>query len=85
MLSAPVLDPLEAVGAGSYVAAGLAGLLSGHACLENILPSGTTGDLVSGGLIIVVNLGVACAVVAGFALLFLEFLKETRQFRGEPK
>jgi multicomponent Na+:H+ antiporter subunit B len=80
---APVLDPLEAAGTGLYAAAGFAGLLSGHAFLENVLPLGTTGDLVSGGLIIVLNLGVALAVAAGFALLFVEFLQETRQFKGE--
>jgi multicomponent Na+:H+ antiporter subunit B len=84
MASAPVLDPIEAAGAGSYVAAGFAGLLSGHAFLANVLPFGTTGDLVSGGLIIVVNFAVAVAVAAGFALLFVEFLKETRQSAGEP-
>ena len=83
MVRSRVLDPLEAAGAGSYAAAGLAGLLSGHAFLANILPLGTTKQLISGGLIEVVNLGVAFAVAAGFASLFLEFLEETRQLKGE--
>jgi multicomponent Na+:H+ antiporter subunit B len=83
MVRSRVLDPLEAAGAGSYAAAGLAGLLSGHAFLANILPLGTTKHLISGGLIGVVNLGTACAVAAGFASLFLEFLEETRQLKGE--
>lgn len=85
MAPATVLDPLEAAGTGSYAAAGFAGFLSGRAFLTNTLPLGTTGKLVSGGLIMVLNLGVAFAVAAGFALVFVEFLQETRQFKGKRK
>ena len=36
------------------------------------------GMLVSGGLMLVENLGVALAVAGGFTQLFLEFMEETR-------
>lgn len=44
-----------------------------------MLPLGETGGLLSGGLILVGNLGVAFAVAGGFGLLLLEFLEETRR------
>jgi hypothetical protein len=34
--------------------------------------------MLSGGLMQVINAGVALAVAAGFCILFLEFLEETR-------
>lgn len=73
-----LLDLGEAIGAGGYVLAGLAPMLVGAAFLENTLPLGKTGSLLSGGLILVVNLATALAVASGFAMMFLEFLEETR-------
>ncbi len=74
----PWLDLGEALGAGGYVLIGLACLLAGGAFLENVLPLGKTGALLSAGTIPLINLSVGLEVAAGFSLLFSEFLEETR-------
>ncbi len=73
-----LLDTLEGSGAALYGFAGFAGLVMGLPFLSNILPFGQAKDLFSGGLMLVENLGVGCAVAGGFAVLFVEFLEETR-------
>lgn len=80
-----IFDMLEATGAIVLVLCGLLPMLSGAAFLENVLPLGQTRALLSGGLILVENAGVAVAVTAGFILLLLEFLEETRATRGGEK
>jgi multicomponent Na+:H+ antiporter subunit B len=70
-----VLDPLEAVGAGGYVVIGLAALVSGAAFLANLLGPGTTGTLLSGGSIPLLNWASAIAVSCATVLLFAEFLE----------
>ena len=66
-----------------FVAVGLLGLLAGAAYLANVLPLGTAGDLVSGGIIPVANMAVALAVAAGFVLILSEFLEQTLALRGK--
>src|SRR6185437_10070306 len=61
-------DMLEATGAIVLLLCGLVPMLHGAAFLENVLPLGRTGALLSGGLILVQNAGVALAVTAGFVL-----------------
>lgn len=81
-LMRPILfDMLEATGAIVLVLCGLGPMVHGAAFLENVLPLGQTGALLSGGLILVENAGVALAVTAGFILLLIEFLEETRATR----
>jgi multicomponent Na+:H+ antiporter subunit B len=75
------IDLAESVGAGGYALVGLVGLCIGGEFLENVLPLGWTGSLISSGTIPVINLFVGLEVAAGFALLFSEFLEETRQER----
>lgn len=76
-----LFDMLEAVGALVLVLCGLLPMAYGAAFLGNVLPLGQTGALISGGLILVENAGVALAVAAGFVLLLVEFLEETRSTR----
>jgi len=76
-----VFDGVEAVGALIFVFAGLAPMAAGAKFLENTLPLGEMRALISGGLILVANAGVALAVAGGFTLLFLEFLEETRAMK----
>lgn len=71
-------DAFEGGGAALFALCGFAPMLTGAAFLQNVLPLGQPKDLLSGGLMVVTNLGVACAVGGGFVLLFLEFLEETR-------
>lgn len=80
-----LFDMLEAAGAIVLVLCGLGPMVRGHAFLENVLPLGQTGALLCGGLILVENAGVALAVTAGFILLLLEFLEETRAAREDEK
>lgn len=75
----PVLELAEGLGGALFVCGGLASLLTGGVFLENRLPLGTTGDLLSGGAIPLLNLAAALAVAAGFALAIGEFLEETRE------
>jgi len=74
-----LLDIAEALGVGIYLVAGLVPLLAGAAYLENVLPLGTEGSMLSGGLIPILNAGVALAVAGGFLSIALEFLEETRE------
>lgn len=80
-----VLDVAEAMGAGIYAIAGLVPLAAGAVYLQNVLPLGQVGSILSGGLIPVVNLGVGIAVAAGFSSIALELLEETREpDTGDP-
>jgi multicomponent Na+:H+ antiporter subunit B len=74
-----VLDAVEGGGAALYALAGFASVAVGRPYLTNVLPLGTLRDVFSGGLMLVVNAGVALAVVGSFGLLMLEFMEETRQ------
>ncbi|MFN2474999.1 MAG: MnhB domain-containing protein [Chthoniobacterales bacterium] len=72
------VEIVEAIGAGSYAVIGIGALLAGGAFLQNVLPLGTRENLFSGGTIPLINFAVGLEVAAGFALLFIEFLEETR-------
>ena len=78
LIRSRVLDAAEGGGATLYALAGFASMAAGRAFLTNILPLGNLKDVFSGGLMLVENAGVTLAVAGGFALLFLEFLEETR-------
>ena len=66
----------EAGGAVAFVLIGLAGLIASGAFLENFLPLGTPGELVSAGTIPLLSLAVALEVAAGFVLLLSDFLEQ---------
>lgn len=85
LMPSDVLDACEGAGAGLYALCGFASMVSGVAFLQNVLPLGKPGDVFSGGLMLVENAGVACAVAGGFAVLFLEFLEETRVEEGDDR
>jgi multicomponent Na+:H+ antiporter subunit B len=73
------LEVADAVGAGSYALIGIATWLAGGAFLENMLPLGKTGELLSGGTIPLINLAVGLEVTAGFSLLAVGFLKDLHE------
>ncbi len=73
----------EAVGAGGYAVIGLAALAAGGMFLENFIPQGTVGDVISGGTIALIDVTVGLEVAAGFVVLLTAFLEET--LRIEPK
>ena len=73
-----LLDFSEAGGALLFALMGFAPLLLGRAFATNILPLGTLKSAWSGGSMFVDNIGVTFAVTGSFALVFLEFMEETR-------
>ena len=67
----------EAVGAGAFVAIGVAGMILGGSFLYNFLPLGTTGQFASAGTITLINDFVGLEVASGFAIIFHEFIVQT--------
>jgi multicomponent Na+:H+ antiporter subunit B len=74
-------EPLEAFGAGAYVALGLIAFGFGLAFLENFLPLGVTGRLRSAGSAALVNWASGLAVAGGFLVIFSEYLEENMAAR----
>jgi multicomponent Na+:H+ antiporter subunit B len=85
VMRSPVLVAFEGSGAALYGLCGFAGMALGLPFLSNFLPLGTIKEVWSGGLMLVENAGVTFAVGGGFALIFLEFLEETRIKKGEDE
>jgi multicomponent Na+:H+ antiporter subunit B len=85
LMHSELLDACEGSGATLYALCGFASMAMGVPFLRNILPLGEPGDVLSGGLMLVENAGVAMAVAGGFGVLFLEFLEETRMIQDEDK
>ena len=80
---ARLFDALEGGGSLLFLLCGLGAMAAGGAFMENLLPLGGFKDVFSGGLIQLENAAVGIAVTGGFAMLFLEFMEETRA--GEPE
>lgn len=76
-----VMDVCESGGALLFGLMGFAPLFVGAAFATNILPLGTLKSALSGGTMVVDNIGVTLAVTGSFTLVFLEFLEETRAYK----
>jgi multicomponent Na+:H+ antiporter subunit B len=85
LMKSTILDAAEAIATGAFVGAGLAAMAAGAPFLTNLLPLGETGSIVSAGVIPLINIAVGVAVSTGFAVLFLEYLEETREPEGEDQ
>lgn len=66
----------EAAGAGGYVLIALGGLVFAGAAMENFLPYGTTGELLSGGTIPVLNVTVGVEVCGAITVIVAELLDQ---------
>jgi multicomponent Na+:H+ antiporter subunit B len=66
----------EGAGAAGFALIGLGGLLAAGAFLENFLPLGAPGELVSSGTIPLLSLSVGLEVSGAFVLLLSEFLEQ---------
>jgi multicomponent Na+:H+ antiporter subunit B len=75
-VSPAVLEVIESLSAAAFAAVGLAGLVLGGAFLANMLPTGSLGELVSGGTVPVLNAAVGMAVAAAVVLLLAAFLEQ---------
>ena len=71
-----LVEVADAVGAASYTLVALAGLVFGVAVLDNVLPLGTTGSLLSGGTVPVLSVAVGVEVTAGITLIMSEFVDQ---------
>jgi multicomponent Na+:H+ antiporter subunit B len=83
----PVVESAEAIGVGGYVATGLLAAMAGGAFLQNVLPLGKPGALMSSGMILVLNACIGLAVGAGFittAGAFEQALDVTDPDEGGP-
>jgi multicomponent Na+:H+ antiporter subunit B len=80
-----LIELAEAVGAGSLVLLGLSGMLWGTAFFANWLPLGTTGELLSAGIIPLGSTAVGLAVTGGFAFMLSEFLEQTLVLRRDRR
>jgi multicomponent Na+:H+ antiporter subunit B len=73
-----ITDALDAIGAGSFAAVGVAALALGVPYLTNILPLGSTpGAVNSAGTIALISFFVGVEVSAAFVLIIGELLEQT--------
>jgi multicomponent Na+:H+ antiporter subunit B len=77
-----LIEFAEALGAASLAVLGLAGLVFASSFMENFLPVGVAGDLLSAGTIPLGNMAVGLAVTGGFAFMLSEFLEQTLVVRS---
>jgi multicomponent Na+:H+ antiporter subunit B len=74
--SIAMLETVEAIGAGGFAALAIGGLIAAGATLQNFLPLGTTGMLLSAGTIPVGNVAIGIEVAGAVALIVAEFLEQ---------
>jgi multicomponent Na+:H+ antiporter subunit B len=80
-----LVEVAKASGAGAFVLIGLGGLIAAGAFLENFLPVGTPGELVSAGTIPALSFAVGLEVAGGFVLILSEFLDQLLLIRRRPQ
>jgi len=73
---ASLVEVADALGAAAYTLVALAGLVFGVAVMDNVLPYGTTGSLLSGGTVPVLSVAVGVEVTAGVTLILSEFVDQ---------
>jgi multicomponent Na+:H+ antiporter subunit B len=71
-----LVDATEALGAGGFVLVGLLGMLAGKTFLENVLPLGQAGQVLSSGTILTISITTGLEVASGFFLVFHTFLED---------
>lgn len=76
IVSHPIVEFFEGLGAAAYALIGLAALAAGAPFLTNFLPLGTTGDVFSSGTIALISACVGIEVTAAFTLITFEYLRE---------
>lgn len=71
-----VLELLESSGACGYALIGLGGLVFGGVYLENFLPYGTAGQLISAGTMLPISVAIGMEVAGGLLIASMEFLEQ---------
>jgi multicomponent Na+:H+ antiporter subunit B len=72
-----LVEVADAAGAGAYTLVAVAGLVLGVAAMDNVLPTGTAGSLLSGGTVPVLSIAVGVEVTAAVTLILSEFVDQT--------
>jgi len=72
----PIVELGEAVGAAGFALIAIGGLIFGVAALDNFLPLGAPGALLSAGMIPLLNVSVGLEVAGAFTLALSEFLDQ---------
>ena len=72
----PLFDAGEALGTGTFVVLGLAGIAAGGAFLANVLPVGTFGSLLSSGTVPLLSAAVGLEVGSGVVVLLTAFFEQ---------
>ncbi|MGN6188145.1 MAG: MnhB domain-containing protein [Conexibacter sp.] len=72
-----LVEVADATGALAYALVAVGGLVFAAAALENFLPFGTTGQLLSAGTIPVLSIAVGVEVTGAVALILTELLDQT--------
>jgi multicomponent Na+:H+ antiporter subunit B len=75
--SIALLEATEALGAAGFLALALGGLIAAGSLMQNVLPLGTSGMLLSAGTIPVGNVAVGVEVAGATALIVAELLERT--------
>jgi multicomponent Na+:H+ antiporter subunit B len=76
------LESLDSAGAAAYVLIGVGGMIFTAAFLQNFLPAGTPGVLLSSGTIPLNSVAVGVEVTGAFLLTWSEFLDQTLTAEG---
>jgi multicomponent Na+:H+ antiporter subunit B len=78
-----LVEVSDAAGAAAYTLVALAGLVWGVAAMDNVLPVGTAGSLLSGGFVPVLSVAVGVEVTAAVTLILSEFVDQMLLRSGE--
>ena len=71
-----LVEVADAAGAAAYGLVAVGGLLFGVAAMDNFLPTGTAGSLLSAGTIPVLSVAVGVEVTAAVTLILTEFVDQ---------
>jgi multicomponent Na+:H+ antiporter subunit B len=71
-----LVEIADAVGAAAYMVVAIGGLVLGAAVMDNVLPFGTAGSLLSGGIVPVLSIAVGVEVTAAITLILSEFVDQ---------
>ncbi|MGE5532543.1 MAG: MnhB domain-containing protein [Bacteroidota bacterium] len=78
-----IFESVEAIAVAGYICTGLSGLIMNMRFMENVLPLGQRGHLLSGGMIPLLNVLVGISVATGFVLVAQEFVHQAVTVREE--
>jgi multicomponent Na+:H+ antiporter subunit B len=78
-----LVEIADAAGAGAYALVAIGGLVFATAAMENFLPFGTEGSLLSGGVIPLLNVAVGLEVAGAITLILTEFLDQALLRRSD--